>query len=686
LWGFALLLVGATLTLTTLNGSLSKDPVFIPVAIAMVLGYATVGAVLASRNPRNPMGWLMATIGILFILSGLVDEYTTYAFQTNPGNAPFGAVAAALSNTFWLPTIAALVLLVLLYPTGSVPGPRWRFLPPVIVALVGVFTVANLLAPGVLPDTPKGVTVENPFGVQALKPIAELVVGITSILVLISVAFAILALVLRYRRSRQEERQQIRWLLYVVATIAGVVLVSLIAGLIVGKPFGESALSSALFLIIFALIGIGIPVAMGVAVLKYRLYDLDLVIQKTVLYAIVAVLLTAVFLLVALGIGRIAGRGEAGAIVAAVVIGLAFWPAARLARRIADRVVYGGRATPYEVLTEFSARVGSSYGSDDVLPRMAQILAGAVGARRAVVWLRVGNQLRPAAVAPDGEVPDPVAITGAPLPSLPGDAAVEVRDQGEVLGALSVDSNPNDPMNPSKDRLVRDLASQAGLVLRNVRLIEELRESRRRIVSAQDERARKLERNIHDGAQQQLVALAVKIRLAEKLAERDPVKAKQILSELEADATGALENLRDLARGIYPPLLADAGLGAALEAQARKSPLTVEFGIDGIRRYPQEVEAAVYFCVLEALQNVAKYANASGARVGLMETNGDLTFVVEDDGVGFEPSLARGSGLPNMRDRMEAVGGDVSVRSSAGAGTTVRGRVPVRAQFDASSS
>src|SRR5205814_7205801 len=127
------------------------------------------------------------------------------------------------------------------------------------------------------------------------------------------------------------------------------------------------------------------------------------------------------------GIGGLAGGGEAGAIIAAAAIGLAFWPAVRLARRIADRLVYGGRATPYEVLTEFSARVGSSYGADDVLPRMAQILAGAVGARRAVVWLRIGDQLRPAAVTPEGHPPDPVAILGDDLPPLPADGAIEVR-------------------------------------------------------------------------------------------------------------------------------------------------------------------------------------------------------------------------------------------------------------------
>jgi signal transduction histidine kinase len=221
-------------------------------------------------------------------------------------------------------------------------------------------------------------------------------------------------------------------------------------------------------------------------------------------------------------------------------------------------------------------------------------------------------------------------------------------------------------------------------VLRNVRLVEELRESRRRIVAAQDERARKLERNIHDGAQQQLVALAVKIGLAEQLTDRNPARSKEMLAQIRGEVTDALENLRDLARGIYPPLLADAGLGAALEAQARKSPVPVEFGADDIGRYPQEVEAAVYFCVLEAMQNVAKYAEAEWARISLSQADGHLTFTVEDNGVGFDPALARGSGLPNMRDRMEALGGSVEVRSSVGSGAKVSGRVRVRPAGDLS--
>jgi signal transduction histidine kinase len=256
---------------------------------------------------------------------------------------------------------------------------------------------------------------------------------------------------------------------------------------------------------------------------------------------------------------------------------------------------------------------------------------------------------------------------------------VEVRHQDELLGALSVATPPSDPMNPSKAKLVQDLAAQAGLVLRNVRLLEDLRESRRRIVAAQDERAKQLERNIHDGAQQQLVALTVKLRLLGQLASRDPVRTAEMASELQTEATEALEDLRDLARGIYPPLLADKGLGAALEAQARKAAVQVSVETDGVGRYPQDVESALYFCCLEALQNVAKYAHATHAEVRLSASGDELAFEVTDDGDGFDTgTMPPGSGLQGMADRLEALGGILEVRSEPGAGTTVTGRIAAR--------
>lgn len=230
-----------------------------------------------------------------------------------------------------------------------------------------------------------------------------------------------------------------------------------------------------------------------------------------------------------------------------------------------------------------------------------------------------------------------------------------------------------------------DLASQAGLMLRNVRLtaelqgrLVELRASRQRLVAAQDEKRRKIERNIH-GAQQQLVALAVKLRLAENAARsEEAAKTGAMLSGLQVDTADALENLRDLARGIYPPLLADKGLAAALEAQARKATIPTVVDPDGIDRYAKEIESAVYFCALEALQNVGKYAEASTATIRLAEGEGSLTFEVADDGLGFDTNTTgHGTGVQGMIDRLEAIDGTLDVRSAPGEGTSVIGRIPV---------
>jgi signal transduction histidine kinase len=308
---------------------------------------------------------------------------------------------------------------------------------------------------------------------------------------------------------------------------------------------------------------------------------------------------------------------------------------------------------------------------------MAHVLAEGAGAEVARVWFLTGPDLRLVASWP-AEAPTASATVAARGLEVPGETVAEVRDRGDLLGALSVRMPASDPMTPMKEKLVRDLAAQAGLVLRNVGLVEDLRASRQRLVAAQDEERRRLERNIHDGAQQQLVALSVKARLARQLTERDPAKASELLVQIEAETQTALEDLRDLARGIYPPLLADRGLVAAIEAQSRKSGLGVEVDANGLGRFPAEIEATVYFCALEALQNVAKYADAAHTAIHLSRTNGDLSFEVVDDGRGFDPDgVASGSGLQGMADRLAAVGGSLEVRSAPGRGTTVAGHVPV---------
>jgi signal transduction histidine kinase len=404
---------------------------------------------------------------------------------------------------------------------------------------------------------------------------------------------------------------------------------------------------------------------------------------------VLAAFFTAVYVAVVVGIGTAIGSTHNAflTLLAAAVIALAFNPVRERARRFANRVVYGKRATPYEVLSEFAEHMAGTYSLEDVLPRMARILGEGTGARQARVWLRLGDHIRPAAGwGEPGSDDRPLPALDGELPDIEGASkVVAVRHEGDLLGALAVTKPPNDPLTAAEGKLVDDLAAQAGLVLRNVRLteelranLEELRASRQRIVAAQDETARRLERNIHDGAQQQLVALAVKLNLAGALVGTDSEKELVIIDQLKAELTDALENLRDLARGIYPPLLADQGLVAALQSQARKSPVPVRVDADGIGRLSKDIEAAVYFCTLEALQNVSKYARATQATVHLHREDGLIAFEVTDDGIGFDPrAKAYGTGMQGMADRLAALGGELKVTSAPGTGTVVEGRVPI---------
>ncbi|MGH2540840.1 MAG: histidine kinase [Actinomycetota bacterium] len=653
-----------------------------------MLAYATVGALITSRAPDNRIGLLLAWIGLALAVSLASGVYASSVFDDGV-DLPAAGAAAWIGRAGFGFILAPIPLLFLLYPTGRVPGPRWRPILLVLLAALAINLTLFALTPGRIDAVfaEFDATVMNPFALPlAWRGVVEGVTGIAGLVAFACSVLAVVSLVLRFRRSQEEERQQIRWLAFVGALLVAILVLGLASWGIrtaLGFEVGETdVVGNLTFFGFFLVLMFGIPAACGIAILKYRLYDLDVVVKKTVVFAVLIMLIMAVSVLIFVVVGSVLTRGargedtQAGGIVT-LVIGMLVWPLYRLARRMADRVVYGGRASPYEVLSDFTERVGETYSTEDVLPRMAQLLGQATRARIARVWLHVGGELREAAAWPgEAHRRRALRVTGDALPDF-GEEAFEVRHRGELLGALTVEMASSDPMNPSKERILRGLASEAGLVLRNVRLIEELRESRHRIVAAQDERAKKLERNIHDGAQQQLVALTVKLRLAEQLAGHDPERAQTMLAELQTQATETLEDLRDFARGIYPPLLADQGLAAALEAQARRATVPTTVEPDGIGRYPQEIESAVYFSCLEALQNVAKYAGATSTTVRLRERDGLLTFEVLDDGVGFDPIVtARGTGLQGMTDRIAAIGGDLEIRSTPAAGTVVSGRLP----------
>ena len=530
---------------------------------------------------------------------------------------------------------------------------------------------------------------------------AGLTVGLVIAFGVTTPAVGVAAQLYRYRRAHTPiERQQARLIFWALAPalLVGLFAIVVASGRNRGSAFEGRDLFElpvAIFRVFQPVFAV-IPIALFVGILRYRLWDIDRLISRTLVYSVLAGFVSVVYVGVVVGMGALVGGANTEnlglSLVATGIVALAFQPVKERVTLFANYLVYGKRATPYEVLSEFTQRVSETPGADEVVSRMAQILGEGTGARRADVWLKIGTELRPAASWPaNAEPPQPLQITGPEIPWIENvTSAAAVRHQGELFGALSVTKPQNETLTPTEDKLLADLARQAGLVLRNVQLtadllarLQELRASRQRLIAAQDETRRRLERNLHDGAQQQLVALKVQLSLIEGMLADLGDGAKpvgEMIGMVKNQLGDALEDLRDLARGIFPPLLAAEGLPAALTSQARKATVPVEVEARDVGRYGQEAESAVYFCVLEALQNIQKYAEATSVVVQLQDTGGLLEFEVRDDGKGFDPeTTAHGSGTVNMRDRLEAMDGSLEIISAPGQGTRIIGRIPVTA-------
>ena len=432
-------------------------------------------------------------------------------------------------------------------------------------------------------------------------------------------------------------------------------------------------------------------------------------------------LVAVVYLAIVLGLGRVPTDDERTlllfSLLAAVVSALLYVPARRRISAFATRVVHGERRAPDEALRTFGDRLTRALPMDELLLQLAESLRRSLGLESAELWAGSDGSFERLASDPDrgaGKIslsPDELPVVAGA--GVSGNAWIEVwlpeflserqgspmrvapiTYGGELLGMLVAERAPGaEPFGGDDDHVLAELARQVGVALRNVRLdsalqasldelrrqADELRASRTRIVAATDAERRRIERDLHDGAQQRLVSFAVKLRLLQQLSESDPAAAKRMFEELTASLEAAIQELREFAHGIYPPLLMDRGLGEALTAAAARASLPTRVDADGIGRYPQDIEAAVYFCCLEALQNAGKYAgDGASATVQMREDEGGLLFAVIDDGRGFDvEARSGGAGFINMNDRLGAIGGALRVESTPGAGTKVSGVVPL---------
>jgi len=529
-----------------------------------------------------------------------------------------------------------------------------------------------------------------------------------------ALAITLPALRLSYLPSAGRERERLQWIGASAVLAAGLALAAAVLHVLVSWPPQLAATTAACTVLL--------PVGMMAGEVRSLGPSAGQALVQLIAVAGFAVVVSAIYFIVVLGVGNgpAVDNGDREllglSMLAAALAAVGYLPARERLLAWAKHAVYGAREAPDEALRTFGNRLTRAIPMDELLLQLAESLRKTMALTSAEIYTGTGDVLERTVSVPDAG-PRSLVVTPRERPIITRagvsgsawagvwlPALLDGREQGQLrvapishggqlLGLIVVERHAaGDSFTDEDDRVLTDLARQVGLAFHNAQLdsalqntldelraqAEALRESRARIVASGDAERRRLERNLHDGAQQNLVALAVSLRLTRDVIAEDPAAAAELLDQLAEDLKVTISELRDLAHGIYPPLLADSGLGKALEAAASRSPLAVAVSAAGTGRYSPDIEAAVYFCCLEALQNAAKHAPGATVTIRLWEESGGLLFAVTDDGPGFDSRSARnGHGYINMADRLGAFGGAVRWQSEPGHGVSVQGSVPL---------
>jgi signal transduction histidine kinase len=651
-------------------------------AVGLVLIWALAGAVCARAPARAPQ-WPLAA-GTLAAAVALTAA--RLASQPPTGRHQLAGAVATVAATL---VIALTCHFLLALPDGRLGGRTRRI--GAGVAYLGALGTGLAFA-------------------LARKPLSPLVAALE---LLAAVGFALPAVRLRYLHATARDRERLQWLAIGLVVAADTALVTVVLHLLVGWPAAVAAVAAGLTVVI--------PLSLVAGGMAQLAPHGGRILVNMLWVAGFSLVVAAVYVVIVLGLGK--GPSDAGdreilglSMLAAGVAAVVYLPSRDRLLASATRFVYGAREAPDEVLRTFGSRMTRAVAMDELLLQLAESLRKTMGLASAEVYTGSGEVLERAVSVPDAgrrsvllsERERPVVtragVSGNAWASVWLPALLDGRERcqlrvapishgGELLGLIVVERPADaDAFSEEDDRVLTELARQAGLAFHNSRLdaalqttldelrkqADELRESRARIVATADAERRRVERDLHDGAQQHLVALAVNLRLARDIMADDPGAGAEMLEQMAGDVQVTIRELRELAHGIYPPLLADAGLAQALRAAAARCTIPVSVSADGIGRYSQGVETAVYFCCLEALQNAAKHAPQATAQVRVWEESGGLLFSVSDNGPGFDPGKARaGHGFVNMADRLGAIGGTVRWESQPGHGSTISGSIPV---------
>jgi len=665
--------------------------------LAQTVALITLSLICAAivwRRPRALLSLLFVQWVVFSWLQAFAAEYAVRGLLVAPGSLPLADIAA-WSEKF-TPGLSLLggVLFVLIFPDGRLKSSRWRLLVVLVILDVAADLLVGLDDPYPLRVGPQQwVPVTLP---PSVWPIGASIGFASGAVGWARPGLAVLVatyLLLRLATASGEVRLQLKWFAYA----ATIFVVTVLLGLADNPPpldwlpdstrlavqqFVESETAHAIGSwsgLASSLAGaVLVPMAIGIAIVRYRLYDIDIVINRTILYGGLALFVTASYAIVIAGVGSLLGQ-RAGVdpllnVVAIAVIATLLLPVRSRLQAIANAAVYGKRARPYDILSDFAAGIGRAEQADVLLPRMAELLREGTGASITEVWVKLGDRLQLAASSPER---DGAQVSLTSLDEVKARLGSQVRVEevfhdGALLGALVLAKSRGEELTSVEQRLFHDLASHAGLVLVRFRLVQELRDSRSRIVAAQDVERRRIERNLHDGAQQRFVNALLALGMADVAGEKG---RSELIGEAGREVRAGLAELRNLARGLQPPLLAEAGLVPAIRALADRSPIVTTVVAGSDRRYGEAVEAAAYFVIAEALANAAKHSGAGSIEITVDESGGRLHLEVSDDGVGgADPS--RGSGIVGLRDRVAAASGSIEVVSPPGGGTTITAELP----------
>lgn len=643
--------------------------------------FTAVGVFVLRRCPGNREAWLFIAGGVAHAVMFFGRQYGLYAGSHPTESLP--AVSWVTWMGVWpLPLVLVLTgATIMSFPDGRLPSRRWRVVVVVMGAAGALLALASALWP--FEDDWSSLGVPHPLdlgGYEAGRPVWG--IAAPGAYQAFQVAWAV-CVVVRLRRAQGDETRQLRWFVYAVAIGASAMILGLI---VMGSPT-LGVLTAPI-----------VPIAAGVAIVKYRLYDIDVVINKTLVVGTMAAIITAVYVAVVVGVGGLLGVATSPnlvlSLVATAVVAVAFEPARRRVQGGADRLVYGHRITPYETLARLSTELSEAGRQADLFARLASTVAHGVGAAEVTLWVGSGDELVAVASWPPrtGEAPQLTPVPSS-FASLNDGGRTYVRPivhAGTLRGAVTLAKAPGEVLSAAGDRLLHDLAAQAGLVIDNLGLgaelqerlhqislhAAELRAAAKRIVAAQDGARRRIERDLHDGAQQRLVTLALSLRaVSERAAATGDDTLAAMVVESRDQLTLGLAELREMARGIHPAILTEEGLEAALAYLAERSPVPVHVEVALDRRLPPEVEATAYFVVSEALTNAAKHSEASSVLVGAHLDGDSLQIEVADNGRGGADERT-GGGLQGLVDRLATLDGRLTLVSPKGGGTRLQAEIP----------